>query len=141
MKKLIGTKQFYMTVLAIIIPIMIQQGIQTFVSLIDNVMVDMLGNYAYRGVGVVNQLIFILQICLVGGLAGPGIYISQFFGAKQDDNLRDSFKVKIFFMMFIVFLSTNDINTLGYIYPSAKEVIQSISSIYIFQRYDISSPF
>ena len=105
MKKLIGTKQFYMTVLAIIIPIMIQQGIQTFVSLVDNVMVDMLGNYAYRGVGVVNQLIFILQICLVGGLAGPGIYISQFFGAKQDDNLRDSFKVKIFFMLFIVFLS------------------------------------
>lgn len=105
MKKLIGDRKFYLTVFSIIIPIMIQQGIQTAVSLIDNVMVNMLGDFAYRGVSVVNQIIFILQISLVGGLAGPGIFVSQYFGAKQDENLREAFKIKIFFMIIICIVS------------------------------------
>ena len=42
-KKLIGTKAFYKTVLAITIPIIIQNGITNFVNLLDNVMVGRLG--------------------------------------------------------------------------------------------------
>ena len=38
-KKFIGDKQFYKMVLAIAIPIMIQNGITNFVSLLDNIMV------------------------------------------------------------------------------------------------------
>ena len=39
-QKFIGDKAFYKMVLAIAVPIMIQNGITNFVSLLDNIMVD-----------------------------------------------------------------------------------------------------
>jgi Na+-driven multidrug efflux pump len=42
-KKLIGTRSFYRMILGITIPIIIQNGITTFVNLLDNVMVGRLG--------------------------------------------------------------------------------------------------
>ena len=79
-KKLIGNKAFYKTVLAITIPIIIQNGITNFVNLLDNVMVGRLGTEQLSGVGIANQLIFIYTLCLFGALAGAGIFTSQFFG-------------------------------------------------------------
>ena len=38
MKKYIGDKRFYRMVLAVVVPIMIQNGITNFVSLLDNIM-------------------------------------------------------------------------------------------------------
>ena len=43
MKRLIGDKKFYKMVLAVAIPIMIQNGITNFVSLLDNIMVGRVG--------------------------------------------------------------------------------------------------
>ena len=42
-KQYIGDKKFYRTVLAIAIPIMIQNGITNFVSLLDNIMIGRVG--------------------------------------------------------------------------------------------------
>ena len=36
-KKFIGTKAFYMSVIALLVPMVIQQGITQFVNLLDNV--------------------------------------------------------------------------------------------------------
>ena len=58
-KKFIGDKQFYKMVLAIAIPIMIQNGITNFVSLLDNIMVGQIGTEQMSGVAIVNQLIFV----------------------------------------------------------------------------------
>ncbi len=41
-KKFIGTKAFYMSVIALLVPMVIQQGITQFVNLLDNVMVGRL---------------------------------------------------------------------------------------------------
>ena len=79
-KKFIGTKSFYKTVLAITIPIIVQNGITNFVNLLDNVMVGRLGTEQLSGVGIANQLIFVFTLCLFGGLAGAGIFTAQFFG-------------------------------------------------------------
>ena len=43
-RKFIGDKAFYKMVLAIAIPIMIQNGITNFVSLLDNIMIGRIGN-------------------------------------------------------------------------------------------------
>ena len=40
-KKYIGSKAFYRSVLAVAVPIMIQNGITNFVSLLDNIMVGL----------------------------------------------------------------------------------------------------
>ena len=57
-------------VLAIAIPIMIQNGITNFVSLLDNIMVGQIGTEQMSGVAIVNQLIFVYNLCIFGGVSG-----------------------------------------------------------------------
>lgn len=95
MKKLIGSKAFYREVLAIVLPIMLQQGITTFVGLLDNIMVGNLNENAIGGVAAANQIMFIVMICFIGGLAGPGIFIAQYFGAKDEYALKQAFRAKV----------------------------------------------
>ena len=42
-EKFIGSRSFYARVLAVAVPIMIQNGITNFVSLLDNIMVGQIG--------------------------------------------------------------------------------------------------
>ncbi len=95
LKRLIGTKAFYTAVIAIVIPIMLQQGLTSFVSLLDNIMVGRLDADSIAGVAVSNQIIFLFITVTIGGLAGPGIFVSQYFGAKDDEHLRQSFRFKV----------------------------------------------
>ena len=46
MRKYFGDKQFYLTTIAIVLPIMAQQFVTSFVNLIDNVMIGNLGSLA-----------------------------------------------------------------------------------------------
>ena len=78
---LIGDKAFYKAVLAIIIPVIIQNGISNFVNLLDNLMVGALGNEEMSGVAIANQMVMVVNICIFGGMSGPGIFCAQFFGA------------------------------------------------------------
>ena len=50
-KKFLGDKAFYKMVLAIAIPIMIQNGITNFVSLLDNIMIGRIGTEQMSGCG------------------------------------------------------------------------------------------
>ena len=101
-KKLIGDKAFYKTVLAITIPIIIQNGITNFVNLLDNVMVGRLGTEQLSGVGIANQLIFVFTLCLFGGLSGAGIFTAQFFGKGDNEGLRYSVRFKLYTALVIL---------------------------------------
>lgn len=57
-EKYIGNKAFYTMVMAIAIPIMVQNGLTNFVNLLDNIMVGRLGTEQMSGVSIVNQIIF-----------------------------------------------------------------------------------
>lgn len=59
-RKFIGNKRFYLMVLGVAMPIMIQNGITNFVSLLDNIMVGQVGTEQMSGVAIVNQLLFYL---------------------------------------------------------------------------------
>ena len=94
-KTLIGNRAFYMTVLGILVPMVIQNGITNFVSLLDNLMVGALGDAEMSGVAIANQLVFVFNLCIFGGLSGAGIYTAQFFGAGDIKGVRDTFRIKI----------------------------------------------
>ncbi len=94
-KKFIGDKAFYKMILAVAVPIMIQNGITNFVSLLDNIMVGRIGTEQMSGVAIVNQLMFIFFLCLFGGMAGAGIFTAQYFGQKDDEGVRHTFRYKI----------------------------------------------
>ena len=73
LKEMDKERGFYRRVLAIALPIMIQNGITNFVNLLDNIMVGQLGVEQMAGASIVNQLIFVYNLCIFGGLAGAGI--------------------------------------------------------------------
>lgn len=95
LKKYIGDKQFYRMVLTIGLPIMIQNGITNFVNLLDNIMVGSIGTEQMSGVAIVNQLLFIFNLCIFGAISGPGIFSSQFYGKKDHEGIRHCFRFKM----------------------------------------------
>lgn len=100
-KKFIGDKAFYMMVLGIAVPIMIQNGITNFVNLLDNIMVGRLGTEQMSGVSIVNQLMFVYNICIFGGVSGAGIFTAQYYGQKDDDGIRHTFRFKIWMTLIL----------------------------------------
>lgn len=96
MKKYIGNKQFYLMVLSVAVPIMIQNGITNFVSLLDNIMVGQVGTEQMSGVAIVNQLLFVFNICIFGGVSGAGIFTAQYYGCGDHKGIRDTFRMKLY---------------------------------------------
>ena len=94
-EKLIGDKRFYKMVLLIAVPIMIQNGITNFVSFLDNIMIGQVGTEQMTGVAIVNQLIFVYNLCIFGGVSGAGIFTAQFFGQKDDEGVANTFRFKL----------------------------------------------
>ena len=95
MNKLIGDKKFYKRLFAVALPIMLQNGISNFVSLLDNIMVGRLGTEQMSGVSIVNQLMFVYFLCLFGAIGGTGIFTAQYAGQKNDEGIRHTFRFKI----------------------------------------------
>lgn len=101
----IGDSAFYKRVFWIAMPIVIQNTVTNVVNLLDNVMVGRLGTIEMSAVAIVNQLIFIFNLCVFGGLAGSGIFSTQYAGAKDDEGLRHCFRIKLFTIAFIFLIS------------------------------------
>ena len=96
-KKFIGSKAFYKSVLVLVIPLIIQQGITSFVSLLDNIMVGALGKDSISAVAIVNQLLMVFNLTIFGGLSGISIFGAQFFGKGDIKNFRYTFRFKMIF--------------------------------------------
>ncbi len=94
-QKLIGDKLFYQRILALMIPIMIQNGITNFVNMLDNIMVGRIGTLEMTGVAVANQLIFVFNLCIFGIVSGAGIFGAQFYGSGDHDGVRYAFRFKV----------------------------------------------
>lgn len=98
-RKLFGDKAFYRMVLAIAVPVMVQSGITQFVSLLDNLMVGRIGTEEFGGVAIANQLIFVFNLCIFGGLSGAGIFSAQYSGKNDVDGMRHVLRFKLYFVI------------------------------------------
>ncbi len=105
-------KQFYRRALMIAVPIMIQNGITNFVSMLDNVMVGRIGTDPMSGVAIINQLVFVLNLTMFGGLSGIGIFAAQFYGKGDEEGIRYTFRIQCYlaaillaigYVVFVVF--------------------------------------
>ncbi len=94
LRKFIGDRKFYKNVFLIAVPIMIQNGITNFVALLDNIMVGQIGTEQMSGTAIVNQLLFVFNLCVFGVLSGPGIFGAQFFGQRNTEGVRHTFRFK-----------------------------------------------
>ena len=105
MKKLIGDKAFYLKVFKVAFPMMVQMSITNFVGLLDNLMVGQLGTEEMTGVAVVNQILFVFNLCVFGALSGAGIYGSQFYGKKDTAGLQYVMRFKLIASMIVTGLA------------------------------------
>ena len=94
-KRYVGDKAFYRMTLGIAVPIMIQNGISNFVSMLDNIMVGNVSAEQMSGVSIVNQLIFVFNLMIFGAVSGAGIFGAQFYGSGDTKGVRDTFRFKM----------------------------------------------
>ncbi len=95
-QKFFGDKAFYKMALAVVVPIMIQNGITNFVGLLDNIMVGRVGTEQMSGVAIVNQLMMVFNVSIFGAISGAGIFGAQFFGCKDHKGVRHAFRFKLY---------------------------------------------
>ena len=94
-KKYIGDREFYKKLFGVMLPVLVQNVITNFVSLLDNIMVGRVGTEPMSGVAIVNQLLFVFNLCIFGGLSGAGILTAQFYGSGDDEGVRSTFRAKL----------------------------------------------
>jgi len=103
-KKLIGDKAFYKMVLLVAVPIMVQNGITNFVSLLDNIMIGRVGTEQMSGIAIVNQLMMVFYVTIFGVISGAGIFGAQFFGCKDHKGVRNTFRFKIYACLLVMLI-------------------------------------
>ncbi|RDY23247.1 MATE family efflux transporter [Romboutsia maritimum] len=81
-------KRFYKILISLCIPIIIQNLISTSVNVIDTIMISSLGETSVASIGVANQFFFLFNMSLSGITGGAGVFISQFYGKKDVNNIR-----------------------------------------------------
>ena len=94
--RLFGPRIFYKSALTIAVPIMLQQLIQSLVTLVDNFMVAGLGDISMSGVNVAGQILFVFMVFLNAICMSGGIFMTQFFGAKDREGMGQAFRFKLF---------------------------------------------
>lgn len=136
--KLVGDKAFYKMVLAIAVPIMIQNGITNFVSLLDNIMIGQIGTEQMSGVAIVNQLLFVYNLCLFGGVSGAGIFTAQYFGQKNEEGVRQTVRFKIWLVSVITLLTVILLlvsgNSLITLYLQGEGTAESVAATLAYGR-------
>lgn len=95
LQRYIGDRAFYRRAMTIALPIVIQNAITSLVSLLDNIMVGQVGTLQMSGTSIVNQLLFIFTLGVFGANAGAGIFTAQFFGNRDTEGVRHTFRFKV----------------------------------------------
>ena len=104
--KYFGDKNFYKMIMAIALPIVVQSLLTNFVAMLDNVMVGKVGTDQMTGVAIVNQLFFVFNLAVFGGMSGAGIFSAQYFGQNNHKGVRNVFRMKMIIGIGVIILST-----------------------------------
>lgn len=100
-EKFIGDREFYRYVLYLAVPMIVQNTITSFVSFLDNIMVGQIGTEQMSGVAIVNQLMFVFNIFIFGGVSGAGIFGTQFYGKGDYEGQKHAFRFKLYICLLI----------------------------------------
>jgi len=81
-------KNFYKAMLAIALPITLQNLISSSLNMVDTIMIGRLGETEIAAVGLANQIFFLFALLLFGTNSGASIFVAQFWGKKDIVNIR-----------------------------------------------------
>jgi putative MATE family efflux protein len=98
---LFSNKEFYKSLFAIAVPIMLQNLINSFVNVVDTVMIGRLGTVEIAAVGLGNNVFFFYMILLFGICSGGSVFIAQFWGKRDLPGIRRTVGLSIVMSLFI----------------------------------------
>ncbi len=81
-------KGFYRTLIALCIPMVLQNLVTTSLGLIDTFMVGMLGETPLAAVTLANLPIFVIMFVVFGIQSGSSVLISQYWGHRDTDSIN-----------------------------------------------------
>ena len=84
----IDNRKFYRTLLAVAVPIALQNLISSSFFLVDTVMVGKLGELALTGTGLATQAFSVHWMMIFGFCTGCSTFYSQFWGTRDLPNIR-----------------------------------------------------
>lgn len=81
-------KKFLGKTMAIAIPIILQQLLNTVLNLIDTMMIGNLGQSTIAAVGLANKVFFVFTLLLFGIVSGSSVLTAQYWGKRDIKNIR-----------------------------------------------------
>ena len=99
-------KIYWKTLLTIAIPIALQNFISNGLNMVDVMMIGQLGDTSVAGVGLANEISFVLGMVTFGISSGGAIFAAQYWGKKDIPNLRKVLGISLLigFLISLVFL-------------------------------------
>lgn len=91
--KYIGPKEFYTRTFRVAFPLALQMLLQSSMGIIDSMMVSQIG--MVTAVGNATQVLTLNDGIQWGIVSGIAMFAAQFFGAKQDNNLKRTFGLSV----------------------------------------------
>ncbi len=76
------------TLFAVAVPIILQHFVRSSLNLVSGIIIGQLGDVPVAGVGLANQVFFLLTMVLFGISTGCAVFTAQFWGKRDVPNLR-----------------------------------------------------
>lgn len=83
LKEISEDKKFLRKTIAISIPIILQQLLNTVLNLVDTMMIGTLGQSTIAAVGLANKVFFVFTLLLFGIVSGSSVLTAQYWGNKD----------------------------------------------------------
>ena len=81
-------RKFLGAMMAITLPIALQNLITSSLNMIDTLMISSLGEASIAAVGLANQVFFFYAVINFGIHSGSSIFISQYWGKRDSKNIK-----------------------------------------------------
>ena len=96
----LGTKDLYLRMAQIAIPISLQQLITVGINLMDTIMLSSMGDAQLSASSLAGQFITLFQICCMGIGMGANVLTSRFWGMKDIPSLKKAVTIMLRFLFF-----------------------------------------
>lgn len=106
-------KAFIRKVMIVALPMIFQQLLTGSVNLLDNLMVGQLGDFAIAGVATSNRYFMISFFSMMAIGSASMIFLSQAYGAKKPEMMKQSFRYGIIYSLLITLI----FSTLALLFP------------------------
>ena len=107
----LGTKDLYLKMAKIAIPVSLQQLITVGINLMDTIMLSAMGDNQLAASSQATQFITLFQICCMGIGMGASVLTSRYWGMKDGGSLKKTITIMLRFCL--VFASVFTIATLA----------------------------